>query len=280
MRCAVTAVVIVFGAVLGGCKSLTDYDQLMFANRAANAEREAAMQRALDAEVQADAMRNQLKLKEQELSVQEALVANLRGENSRLDKQFANLQAVMQGLDLTPDRPLIIHGPLPPELDAALKNFAAAHPDAVEYDSARGAVKWKADLLFASGSDVVREEAKSTLRGFADIVNAIEANNFDVIVVGHTDNEPIQHARAKGHPTNWHLSAHRAIAVAGELLQDRVNPERVGVMGYSEFRSVAANDSKEHKALNRRVEIFLVSKAGREASSESAGQAAQAEPQK
>jgi chemotaxis protein MotB len=266
-----------------GCVGQGDYDQLMVANRAALAEKAAAEQRALDAEVQADALRNQLKLKEQELGVQEALVANLRGENSRLDQQFANLQALMKGLDLNPDRPLIIQSPLPPELDAALKNFAAAHPDAVEYDSARGAVKWKADLLFASGSDVMREDAKSTLRGFADIVNAIEANNFDVIVVGHTDNDPIMHAKAKGHPTNWHLAAHRSIAVAFELLQDRVRPDRVGVMGYGEHRPIAANDNKEHKSQNRRVEIFLVSNTNRQASSspELSGQgAAQAEPQK
>ena len=277
MRFVTTAAVVVFGCALVGCVAQADYDQLMVLNKSLGAEKEAALQRALDAETQADAHQNQLRIKERELAMQEALVANLRGENEQLDQAFASVQDLMKKVDLTPDRPLIIQTHLPAALDSALKSFDASHPNAVEYDPSRGVVKWKSDLLFASGSDVVREDAKSTLRSFADVVNTVEANNFDIVVVGHTDNDPIVHSRAK-HPSNWHLSSHRAIAVARELLQAQINPARMGVMGYGEYRPFVSNDSDQSKVLNRRVEIYISGRSGVAQSPATDDTAAQTKP--
>lgn len=241
-----------------GCVSQADYDQLAALNRSLLAEKEAADQRALDAEAQADAIRRQARLKEGELEMQRSLTSNLQSENDRLASAFDQQGRLMEKIDLNPPRPVIIERSLPPELDAALQRFAAAHPDAVDYDPARGLVKWKSDLLFASGSDVIRDDAKSTLRAFGDVVNSAAAAPFEIVVVGHTDTDPIKHAAQRGHPTNWHLSAHRAIAVAQELLNHQISPQRVGVMGYGEYRPVSSNDSVEGKMLNRRVEIFIV----------------------
>lgn len=256
MRLMPTTLAILLGSILVGCVAQADYDQLMVANKAALAEREAAEQRALDAETQADAMRTQLLAREQALAANKALVENLKGENDQLETAFASMRDVVKGVDFSPQRPLIIQTQLPPALDNALRNFAASHPDAVEYDSSRGMVKWKSDLLFASGSDVVREDAKSTLRSFAGVINTVEASNFDIVVAGHTDDDPIIHSRAK-HPTNWHLSAHRAIAVSQQLLEAQINPARLAVVGYGEHRAFVANTSDQNKALNRRVEIYI-----------------------
>ncbi len=256
MRYLSTLAVIMCGSVVMGCVAQADYDQLMVDNRAAHSEREAANTRALDAETQAEALRNQLRVKEQELAMQHALATNLRDENQQLDDAFGSMQALMNAINTTPDRPLIIQGQLPPALDQALRNFVASHPGAAEYDAARGMILWKSDLLFRSGSDVVREDAKSTLRSFAEVINTPEAMGFDVVVVGHTDNDPIVHARLK-HPTNWHLSAHRAIAVGMQLLDAQINPQRLAVMGYGEFHATVENTTKENKSLNRRVEIYM-----------------------
>ena len=256
MRLMPTILAILLGSTLIGCVAQADYDQLMVANKAALAEKEAYEQRALDAETQADAMRTQLLAREQALANSKALIDNLKGENDQLGQAFASMRDVVKGVDFSPQRPLIIQTQLPPALDNALRNFAASHPDAVEYDSARGMVKWKSDLLFASGSDVVREDAKSTLRSFAGVINTVEASNFDIVVAGHTDDDPIIHARAK-HPTNWHLSSHRAIAVARQLLEAQINPTRLAVVGYGEHRAFVPNTSKQNKALNRRVEIYI-----------------------
>jgi chemotaxis protein MotB len=63
------------------------------------------------------------------------------------------------------------------------------------------------------------------------------------------------------HPTNWHLSAHRAIAVLREMAKNNVTENRMSVRGFSEFRPMAENAAgKKGNAQNRRVEIYIVPK--------------------
>jgi len=127
------------------------------------------------------------------------------------------------------------------------------------YDAKRGVVKWKSDLLFALGSDVVKENAKQSLNGFAQIMNSPAAANFEVLVVGHTDNTRIgKPSTLEQHPTNWHLSTHRAIAVGRVLQNDGLTPDKIGVMGFGEYRPVASNATEAGRSQNRRVEVYVV----------------------
>ncbi len=258
MKSTVTLAALAAMVFTAGCVSQADYDQLMFENRNLLAEKEEYSQRLVDSESQTKALRTQLRSKENELDVQQKLVGNLKAENDRLEQAVATAHDVIGRTDLSPSAPLVIKSPLPPELNAALKNFAAAHPNSVEYDAARGVIKWRSDLLFSSGKDILREEAKSTLGSFARVINTAEASQFEIQVVGHTDSDPIKHAKRFGHPTNWHLSSHRAIAVAVELINAQVSPERIGVAGYAEYHPISDNNSKTGKAQNRRVEIMII----------------------
>jgi hypothetical protein len=61
---------------------------------------------------------------------------------------------------------------------------------------------------------------------------------------------------AAQHPTNMHLSAHRAISVRDALVSDGVTANRMQVAGYGEFRPIVPNGANG-AAQNRRVEIFL-----------------------
>jgi chemotaxis protein MotB len=157
---------------------------------------------------------------------------------------------------------IALAGPrLPQPLDNALKRFADEHPTAVVYDALRGTVKWKSDLLFALGSDVVKESSLEAMRGFAEVIKSPIASDFEVIVVGHTDSHPIVKTQTKArHPSNWHLSAHRAISVASVLRNHGYPAERIGVMGYGEYRPIADNTTETGSSQNRRVEIYLVPK--------------------
>jgi chemotaxis protein MotB len=150
---------------------------------------------------------------------------------------------------------------LPDALDNALKALAARHPDALEYLPEKGAVRWKADLLFELGSAQtnISAEVMASLKEFAAIVNSSAAAGFDVVVVGHTCTTPIMRAETLAvHRTNWHLSAHRAIAVMNLMADMQVAMKRLGVMGYGEHRPIADNSTNAGKAKNRRVEIYLV----------------------
>jgi chemotaxis protein MotB len=150
---------------------------------------------------------------------------------------------------------------LPVELSTMLEDFAKGS-DMVEYDSERGIVKFKSDLLFEKGSDQVAPTAIAALKSLCGILNSEEGKNFDIIIAGHTDNIPIQKPETRQkHPTNWHLSVHRAISVLNVMLKDDIVPERMSVRGFGEYRPVAPNaPNNGGNELNRRVEIYIVPK--------------------
>ncbi|MFQ6047865.1 MAG: OmpA family protein [Phycisphaerae bacterium] len=244
-----------------GCVSLEKHKQVQFALRKSQEKNEQLARDLQDERTRAATLEKQLSSKDNELGVQKSLTANLQQENERLRSSYDRLQEEFQTLvkKLGMPKPIGVERVLPAELDKALKDFAAAHPEVVQYEPKRGVVKWKSDLLFALGSDVVKQSAAEALRSFAQIVNSPAGTGFDVIIVGHTDNVPIVKPQTKAkHPTNWHLSVHRAISVMNQLRRAGVKVERMGVMGYGEYRPIASNATKEGRQKNRRVEIFLV----------------------
>lgn len=76
-----------------------------------------------------------------------------------------------------------------------------------------------------------------------------------VSIEGHSDNVPIVTA---AFPSNWALSAARALSVAQELFTDpRINQSRYQVIGFADTRSLLPNSSSANRAQNRRVEIVI-----------------------
>lgn len=246
---------------LMGCVSRDEYLREKFARRKA-VERAETLERDLaDERARVMALESEREAVRGQLGTQTQLTSTLKSERDRLNSYSNRLQNELNSLaHQQPSAIEVVEVKLPTELDLALKNFAAQYPNSVEYDPDRGAVRWKSDLTFAVGSDEVQPEAQSSLRSFAQVVRSAVSNDFEVIVVGHTDNLRIGPVTGRKHPTNWHLSAHRAIAVMNELRNSGLPPERMGVMGYGEFRPEVANPARGGAEANRRVEIFLVTK--------------------
>ncbi|MDH3252675.1 MAG: OmpA family protein, partial [Ignavibacteria bacterium] len=87
------------------------------------------------------------------------------------------------------------------------------------------------ELLFSSGSAVLKTGALTLLD---DLSGVLRQMPHDIRVEGHTDNVPIQTAVF---PSNWHLSVARAVNAAHFMVQRcNIAPERVSVVGYSEYR--------------------------------------------
>jgi chemotaxis protein MotB len=148
---------------------------------------------------------------------------------------------------------------LPAELTTKLEDFAKGS-EMVTYDAERGIVKFKSDLLFDKGSDNVTTAATAAIKSLCQILNSEEAKQFDIIIAGHTDDIPIQKpdTRAK-HPTNWYLSAHRAISVLDAMVNNNIEPKRMSIRGFGEYRPVQPNQpNKAGNPQNRRVEIYIV----------------------
>ncbi len=108
-------------------------------------------------------------------------------------------------------------------------------------------------ILFEIGDSRLLEEGKQTLADIAEILN--EYPEREIHVGGHTCDLPIREA----YPSNWELSAHRALNVLKYLAyaQD-VERDRIAAVAYGQFRPLVPNDSDENRQLNRRVEITLL----------------------
>ncbi len=111
-------------------------------------------------------------------------------------------------------------------------------------------------ILFDSGKAEVKQEGRDALQKVADVLKTIEGQ--EIVVAGYTDNVQIGERLAKVYPSNWELSAARAISVVKILVADGVNPENISAAGYGEYRPVADNDTTEGRAQNRRMEIILM----------------------
>ena len=111
-------------------------------------------------------------------------------------------------------------------------------------------------ILFDSGKAEVKQEGRDALQKVADVLKTIEGQ--EIVVAGYTDNVQIGERLAKVYPSNWELSAARAISVVKILVSDGVSPENISAAGYGEYRPVADNDTPEGRAQNRRMEIILM----------------------
>jgi chemotaxis protein MotB len=150
---------------------------------------------------------------------------------------------------------------LPIELGIMLDDFAKTEK-MVTYDPNNGIVKFSSDLLFDPGSDNLAPSAAETVKALARILNSEQGKKFDIIIAGHTDDMRIGRpaTRAK-HPTNWHLSAHRAISVLNGMTESKLAPKRISIRGFGEYRPIAPNKPKKKgNPQNRRVEIYVVPK--------------------
>ena len=112
-------------------------------------------------------------------------------------------------------------------------------------------------ILFDSGSADIKPEGLKVLERVGGILKKV--TDKQIRVEGHTDNVPIGGRLIDKFPTNWELSVARATNVV-KFLSEKVgvDPRFLSAAGYSMYRPVASNDTKESRAQNRRIEITLL----------------------
>lgn len=122
-------------------------------------------------------------------------------------------------------------------------------------------ITFVAEVLFDSGKADLRKESFERLSKVGGVLNTT-VKDLNVGIEGHTDNQPIKYS---GWKSNWHLSAARALSVLEYLIKDvNVDPKRLAVTGFGEYRPVDTNETKESRQRNRRVEIVILPKATKE----------------
>lgn len=240
--------------LINGCVPPTEKD-LMIKNRT---QRQRIAE--LESQLQADNLKlDQLKRKLDTADTKDSVQINaLNLRLAALEEDIASKKALI----ISMQNQILTGGmALPVELVTMLEDFAK-DKKMVTYDASRGVVKFKSDLLFKSGSDKVVAKAVKTVVALCNILNSEQGKKFDIVIAGHTDDMRIARpaTRAK-HPTNWHLSSHRAISVLNIMLKNNMTPQRLSVRGFGEFRPIEKNKpGKKGNPKNRRVEIYIIAK--------------------
>lgn len=111
----------------------------------------------------------------------------------------------------------------------------------------------RSDILFASGSAQLASEAHPVIRQLADVLGMFPNS---IQVKGHTDNVPISSGT---YPSNWELSAARAASVVHMLVEGGIDPRRLAVVAYGEYRPVLPNTTPDGRNANRRVVLTIQS---------------------
>ncbi|MDQ2926792.1 MAG: type VI secretion system protein TssL, long form, partial [Pseudomonadota bacterium] len=167
---------------------------------------------------------------------------------SRSDPVFGDIQ----GLRLTP--PVVV-APQPapqPRLAQFLQPDIKANLIRVSDEIDRSVITIRGDGAFATGSAELLPEREPLMGRIADALARVSGN---ILVTGHTDNQPI--VRSVRFPSNWHLSDARARNVRDLLVAHKVAADRIRAEGRADAEPVVPNDTASNRALNRRVEVTL-----------------------
>ncbi|NPV53686.1 MAG: OmpA family protein [Firmicutes bacterium] len=108
-------------------------------------------------------------------------------------------------------------------------------------------------VLFDRGEATLKPDAKKVLIEVAGLIKKLPN---DIRIEGHTCDLPIHSAKF---PSNWELSTARATEVLRYLVESlRLPPERFSAMGYGQYHPKVPNTSERNRALNRRVDMVIL----------------------
>lgn len=112
------------------------------------------------------------------------------------------------------------------------------------------------NALFPSGSATLKPESRSLAGAIANMLK--QYPEYEIIVAGHTDDQPISNREFRN---NWELSVQRALNFMEILLNNsKHDPKLISPIGHGEYRPVDTNDTAIGRSKNRRVEVSIIRK--------------------
>ena len=115
-------------------------------------------------------------------------------------------------------------------------------------------IQLRENIIFESGNAEIINKSKPVLNSINALISTFPN---DIVIEGHTDNEPISNSKYKN---NWQLSSDRALQVLEYFVvtKGQAHPNRFKSVACGEYQPIVANNSDENRALNRRVNILIV----------------------
>jgi chemotaxis protein MotB len=178
-------------------------------------------------------------------------VANLEGDNKKLKEDIAALQRGKE------EKVKEVSNTYE-QLLQNMKSEIALGQVTISELKGKLTVNMEAAILFDSGKADVKDNGLEILQKMVNTLKGVK--DKAIRIEGHTDNVQIIGALSRIFPTNWELSAARAINVARYLQQQGLDPAILSAAAFAEYKPVADNGTKEGRAKNRRIEITLVAK--------------------
>ena len=118
---------------------------------------------------------------------------------------------------------------------------------------------FQSEVFFDAGQATLKPEGRAEIDKLAGLLADLEKQIPSDIawvlrVDGHTDVRPIASAQF---PSNWALSAARAISVVQYLIQKGISPQHLVAAGFGEFQPLDTDKTEDAYRKNRRIELKL-----------------------
>lgn len=190
------------------------------------------------------------------VSEQRDRIAALQKQNEELSKGNDDLRREIEAIRRAKDEEVKKTSKTYEDLLASMKQEIAQGQVTISELKGKLTVNMVDAILFDSGKAEVKSGGLDVLQKVIDILKDVKEKS--IRIEGHTDNVPIRGGLAQKYPTNWELSAARAINVTRYLQSQGIDPANLSAVAYGEYKPVAPNDTDEGRAKNRRIEIILV----------------------
>ena len=183
------------------------------------------------------------------------IMLNASGMLGNGTQQFPSNQQIISGTDSEVYEKKKELSGIQNELETFIYEEKLDEQIGVEYKGDAIIVSFADMLLFETGKAALKPEAQTVLKTVGEELTKYIDKGYKLSLEGHTDNVPIRTAQF---PSNWELSAARAIAVAKYFINDmNFSPQMISAEGFGEYRPIADNSTAEGRAANRRVELKL-----------------------
>lgn len=163
--------------------------------------------------------------------------------NSKIPKRMAH--------QLTAD--ILSLQQLQQQLNDLLHPMIAGHQVSITSAPLTLTIQLDASVLFPSGQAALKPDAVTLLTRVAGALVKLPGQ-FSIVVQGFTDDQPIATAQF---PSNWSLSAERAVSVVQLFIGAGVAGSKMAAEGFGQFAPIAPNTDDTGRAQNRRVTIVV-----------------------
>lgn len=188
---------------------------------------------------------------------QQARIDQLTADRDALDRRVKELEAKVARAGSTTEVVEQAKGEMSESVRRVLERFKGDNQIEVVRDGGGYKFVLRESVLFGSASSDLSDDGK---RALGRVAEALRGGNQRISIEGHTDDVPVKKDETKKrYPRgNIELSVGRAFAVYDYMIKDGgIEAARVSVVGFGQYRPVAANTNDMNRWRNRRVEIRI-----------------------